>query len=60
MAKIGTAIQWLHSYVAGDRTCCIYLADSEATIHQHAELSGIPVAKITAVSQIIDPPTANS
>lgn len=60
IAKIGPAIQWQHSYVAGDRTFCIYLADSEATIRQHAELSGIPVAKITEVSQIIDPTTANN
>ena len=60
IAKIGPAIQWQHSYVPGDRTFCIYLADSEATIRQHAELSGIPVAKITEVSQIIDPTTANN
>ena len=60
IAKIGPAIQWQHSYIAGDRTFCIYLADSEATIRQHAELSGIPVAKITEVSQIIDPTTANN
>lgn len=60
IAKIGPAIQWQHSYVADNRTFCIYLADSEATIRQHAELSGIPVAKITEVSQIIDPTTANN
>ena len=60
IAKIGSTIQWQHSYVAGDQTFCIYLADSEATIRQHAELSGIPVAKITEVSQIIDPTTANN
>ena len=60
IAKIGPAIQWQHSYVAGDSTFCIYLADNEATIREHAELSGIPVAKITEVSQIIDPTTANN
>jgi hypothetical protein len=60
IAKIGPAIQWQHSYVAGDRTFCIYLADSEATIRQHAELSGIPVAKVTEISQVIDPTTANN
>lgn len=60
IARIGPAIQWQHSYVAGDRTFCIYLADSEATIRQHAELSGIPVAKITEISQVIDPTTANN
>lgn len=60
IAKIGPTIQWQHSYVAGDRTFCIYLSDSEATIRAHAELSGIPVAKITEISQIIDPTTANN
>jgi hypothetical protein len=60
IAKIGPAIQWQHSYVAGDRTFCIYLAENEATIRQHAELSGIPVARITEVSQVIDPTTANN
>jgi Protein of unknown function (DUF4242) len=59
--KIGSAsIQWQHSYVAGDKTFCIYLADSEASIHRHAELSGIPVAKVTEIPQIIDPTTANN
>jgi hypothetical protein len=46
--------------VAGDKTFCIYLADSEASIHRHAELSGIPVAKVTEIPQIIDPTTANN
>ena len=53
-------IQWMHSYVAGDKTFCIYLAENEEAIHKHAELSGIPVARITEVPQIIDPLTANN
>lgn len=56
----GSAIQWQHSYVAGDRTFCIYLAESEDAIRRHAELSGIPVTRITEVPQIIDPLTANN
>lgn len=58
--QIGKSIQWQHSYVADNKTFCIYLADSEAVIHKHAELSGIPVAKITEIVQIIDPLTANN
>lgn len=58
--KLGQNIQWQHSYVAGDRTFCIYLADGEATIHAHAEMSGIPVTAITEIPQIIDPLTANN
>ena len=43
--KIGQRIQWQHSYVAGDKTFCIYLADGEDTIRRHAEFSGIPVSQ---------------
>ena len=53
-------IQWQHSYVASDRTFCIYLADSEETIRSHSELSGIPVMSITEIPKIIDPLTANN
>ncbi|HPF25198.1 MAG TPA: DUF4242 domain-containing protein [Steroidobacteraceae bacterium] len=58
--QVAGAVQWQHSYVAADKTFCIYLADSEDTIRKHAELSGIPVTRITEVPQIIDPLTANN
>ena len=58
--QIGPGIQWQHSYVAGDKTFCVYLADDEEAIKKHAELSGIPFSKVTEVPQIIDPLTANN
>lgn len=58
--KVGQDIQWQHSYVAADKTFCIYLAKDEAAIRKHSEISGIPVASITEVTQIIDPLTANN
>ncbi|MDJ0813221.1 MAG: DUF4242 domain-containing protein [Woeseiaceae bacterium] len=58
--QIGADLQWVNSYVAGDKTFCVYLAKDEATINKHAELSGIPVSAITEVSQVIDPLTANN
>ena len=58
--KLQPAVQWQHSYVAGDKTFCIYLADGEETIMKHAEISGIQVTKITEIPQIIDPLTANN
>lgn len=58
--QIGTDVQWQHSYIAGDKSFCVYLAKDEATINKHAELSGIPVSAITEVLQIIDPLTANN
>ena len=51
-------IQWEHSYVAGDRTFCIYLADDEALIHEHAERSGFPASVVAEVRRMIDPVTA--
>ena len=57
---IGNTIQWQHSYVAGDKSFCIYLAENEEVIKRHAELSGIPFGKITEIPQIIDPLTANN
>ena len=53
-------IQWEHSYVAGDKTFCIYLADSEVLIHEHAERSGFPATKVTEVRTMIDPITAEA
>jgi hypothetical protein len=58
--KLSGKVQWLHSYVAADRTFCVYLADGEDSVRQHAELSGIPVTRITEIPQIIDPLTANN
>jgi hypothetical protein len=50
-------VQWMHSYVARSKTFCIYLADSEDTIRDHAELSGFPANTITEVKRVIDPTT---
>lgn len=57
--QLGPDIQWQHSYVAGDRSFCVYLAKDEAAIRKHSELSGIPVTRITEIPKIIDPLTAN-
>lgn len=51
-------IQWEHSYVAGNKTFCIYVAASEALVHEHAQRSGFPATKVTAVKRMIDPTTA--
>lgn len=51
-------IQWEHTYVAGDKTFCIYLADDEALIQEHAQRSGFPATIVTEVRKVIDPITA--
>ena len=58
--QLGQYVQWLHSYVAGDKTFCVYLAKDRTTINRHAELSGIPVSCVTEITQVIDPLTANN
>ena len=60
LAKLYGKVQWVHSYVADDKTFCIYLADGEASILEHARLSGFPANKITEAQTIIDPMTAFS
>ena len=60
ISTIGNGIEWQHSYVAGDKTFCVDLSESEEAIRRHAGLSGIPVTKITEVPQIIDPLRANN
>jgi hypothetical protein len=60
LESLGPCIQWQHSYLAGDKTFCIYLAENEEAVRRHSELSGIPVSSITEIPQIIDPLTANN
>ena len=55
---IGPQIQWLHSYVTGDKIYCVYIAPDEATVRKHAELGGFPANRVSAVTGIIDPTTA--
>jgi hypothetical protein len=57
--QLGPDIQWQESYVAGDKTFCVYLAKDESIIRRHAELSGFPATKITEITKVIDPTTAN-
>ena len=59
MQSEGKHIQWEHSYVAGDKTFCIYVADGAELIAEHAERSGFPATKVTEVGKVIDPTTAN-
>jgi Protein of unknown function (DUF4242) len=56
--QLGPDIQWLESFVAADKTFCVYLAKDEAIIQRHAELSGFPASKITEIGKNIDPTTA--
>ena len=58
LARIGNGIQWVQSFVAADKTFCVYLAENEELIREHARISGFPANKITEIVTIIDPSTA--
>lgn len=58
LAQLAPRVQWLESFVAADKTFCIYLAEDEAAIQDHARLSGFPATRITEVVRMIDPTTA--
>jgi hypothetical protein len=60
LRQLGPDIQWIESFVAADKTFCIYLAKDEEIIKRHAEISGFPATKITEIRKTIDPTTERS
>jgi hypothetical protein len=59
LAKLSGKVQWVESFVADDKTFCVYLADHESSVHEHAKLSGFPASKVTEVRTVISPMTAS-
>ena len=57
LAQLAGKAQWVQSYVVQDQTVCVYLADDETAVREHARLSGFPANKITEIKGIIDPMT---
>ena len=58
MNRSGTDIQWVQSYVTGDKIYCVYNAPSEDAVRTHAAKGGFPANRIDRVHEIIDPTTA--
>lgn len=58
LSKMGSAIQWVHSYVTGDKIYCVYIAPNEAMVREHASQGGFPANSVSEVAAIIDPTTA--
>ena len=58
LASLAPSVEWVHSYVTGDKTFCIYRAENEAVVHDHARMSGFPANRVTEVTGMIDPMTA--
>jgi len=60
LEKLGPKIQWLHSYVTDDKIYCVYQAESEALIREHAKQGGFPANRISQVRTMIEPATAEA
>ena len=59
LTEMGPDIQWIQSYVTGDKIFCVYKAENEELIREHAKKGGFPANTIVEVSSIISPATAN-
>ena len=60
LQKLGPQIQWLHSYVTGDKVYCVYIAPNEEMIREHARQGGFPANCISEIKSVIDPTTAET
>jgi Protein of unknown function (DUF4242) len=58
LKEMGPGIQWLHSYVTGDKVYCVYFAPNEETIQEHARRVGLPANRVSAVRRLLDPASA--
>ena len=60
LQQMGPDIQWLHSYVTGDKIYCVYIAPNEERIREHAQQGGFPANRVSEIKSIIDPTTAEA
>lgn len=60
LREMGPEIQWVHSYVTGDKIYCIYIAPNEGMVREHASQGGFPANRISEITTIIDPTTAEA
>jgi hypothetical protein len=58
LSQLAPRVQWLESFVTTDKTFCIYLAEDEDAVREHARISGFPASRISEVARTIDPTTA--
>ena len=57
--EMGPGVEWLHSYVTGDKVYCVYIAPDEAAVREHSKRLGMPVTRISAVRGLLDPELGN-
>jgi hypothetical protein len=59
LKQMGPKIEWIQSYVVGDKIFCVYKAENEELLKEHAQKGGFPINNIYQVANIISPATAN-
>ena len=60
LLTLAPRVQWQQSFVTGDKTYCVYIAEDERAIHEHAELSGSPANRVSKVHAVLDPTSAGT
>ncbi len=60
LCNMGPSIQWVHSYVTGDKIYCVYIAPNEEMVREHAAQGGFPANRVSQVTSMIDPTTAEA
>lgn len=60
LQDLGPRIQWVHSYVTGDKIYCVYIAPNEEMVREHAKRGGFPANRVSEVATVIDPTTAEA
>ena len=60
LKEMGTGIQWVQSYVTGNKVFCVYRAENESLLREHAKKGGFPVTSITEIANTIGPATAGN
>jgi hypothetical protein len=58
LRDMGAQIQWVESYVTGDKVYCVYIAPDEAAVREHATRGGFPANRVSEIKRMIDPTTA--
>ncbi|HEX4284094.1 MAG TPA: DUF4242 domain-containing protein [Terracidiphilus sp.] len=60
LRTMGPEIQWIHSYVTADKIYCVYFADNEELVKEHAKKGGFPANRVSKITSMIDPATAEA
>jgi hypothetical protein len=60
LSTLAPRVQWQQSFVTADKIYCVYIADDERAVREHAELSGLPANRVSPVAAVLDPASAGS